>query len=333
VLHIPDEPDDRRRVRTRRLARAGGAAFLLALGAYAALHPSDTPIADTITATEPEPAPPRISAAELAEAANPRRLALRSEVALVLDADEGIPLYELRSDRQRPIASLTKLMTAIVLLDAGLPGEEAIAITGADRDRLRGSRSRLGEGSTWTRRDLLIVALGASDNRAAAALARTYPGGTTAFVKAMNARAAALGMKRSRFTDASGLSNGNVSTARDLAVLAREALRYPFIRDITAASRHAITDRRNGREFAFFNTNRLARSGSWNVELGKTGYTADAGYCLLMQATVGSRDVVIVLLNAWGSQSKYGDSQRIRDWLLRAERRVSASTPSPIPRT
>ncbi len=253
------------------------------------------------------------------------RLALRSDAALILDADQGQVLYELRADEPRPIASLTKLMTAIVVLDAGLPPDELIAITEQDRDRLRDSRSRLRIGSVWSRQDLLVAALASSDNRAAAALARTYPGGFGAFVDAMNAKAATLGMTRTRFADPAGLRNANVSTARDLALLEGAAERYATIRGITTTPEHWLHERRGNRLLRMLNTNRLVRNGRWNIALSKTGFTSEAGYCLLMKTAVGAREVVIVLLNSRGSLSKYGDSHRIRDWLLRNARRVTAS--------
>lgn len=252
------------------------------------------------------------------------QLVLRSDAALVLDADQDRVLYELRADAPRPIASLTKLMTAILVLDSGLPLDEAITITEQDRDRLRDSRSRLRIGSVWSRHDLLVAALASSDNRAASALARSYPGGSPAFVEAMNAKAAALGMTRTRFADPAGLRNEDVSTARDLTILGRAAERYAEIRAITTTPEHWLYERHHGRHLHMINTNRLVRNGRWNIALSKTGFTAEAGYCLMMKTAVGSRDVVIVLLNSRGSLSKYGDSHRIRDWLMRNERRVTA---------
>jgi D-alanyl-D-alanine endopeptidase (penicillin-binding protein 7) len=255
------------------------------------------------------------------------RLVLRSDAALVLDADQDRVLYELRADEPRPVASLTKLMTAIVVLDAGLPPDEAITITEQDRDRLRDSRSRLRIGSMWSRHDLLVAALASSDNRAASALARSYPGGSPAFIAAMNAKAAALGMTRTHFADAAGLRNENVSTARDLTVLEHAAEGYSLVSTITTTPEHWLHDLRRDRYLHMINTNRLVRNGRWRIALSKTGFTSEAGYCLLMRTAVGSRDVVIVLLNSRGSLSKYGDSHRIRDWLLRNERRITASRP------
>lgn len=270
----------------------------------------------------PAPASPLIHATLIADAARGEELGLRSSVALVMDARENVTLYARDIDARRPIASLTKLMTALVILEADLPLGEAIVIDRADRDRLRGTRSRLAFGAMFTRHDLLHAALTASDNRAAAALARTYPGGTEAMIAAMNAKAAELGMTQTHFRDASGLDSANVSTARDLVQLARAAERQPLIVAFTTSEEFRITDLASGRPVEFYNTNRLVRNDSWHIGLSKTGYTADAGNCLVMQATIAERPVIVVLLNSWGKLSKYGDSTRIRDWLLALERRL-----------
>jgi len=268
--------------------------------------------------------PDYIPASQIIEYGHPNRLALRSQVALIIDEREEVPLYERQIDTPRPIASLTKLMTALVIVEAGLPLDEPITITRDDRDRLKGTRSRLGFGAMFTRLDLLRAALGASDNRAAAALARSYPGGTDAFVETMNARAAALGMTNTRFADASGLNRHNVSTARDLARLVAAARREPLIEAATTAADFEIFDIQSERTVGFVNTNRLVRHSDWEIHLSKTGYTADAGNCLIMQVTVGERPLTVVLLNSWGKLSKYADARRIRDWLLKAERDIPA---------
>ncbi len=268
--------------------------------------------------------PDYIPASQIIEYGHPNRLALRSQVALIIDEREEVPLYERQIDTPRPIASLTKLMTALVIVEAGLPLDEPIVITRDDRDRLKGTRSRLGFGAMFTRLDLLRAALGASDNRAAAALARSYPGGTDAFVETMNARAAALGMTNTRFADASGLNRHNVSTARDLAKLVAASRREPLIEAATTAADFEIYDIQGARAIGFVNTNRLVRSDGWEIHLSKTGYTADAGNCLIMQVTVGERPLTVVLLNSWGKLSKYADARRIRDWLLKTERDIPA---------
>lgn len=263
-----------------------------------------------------------IKAEEIIQYGQPNRLSLQSSVAIVMDDREGVMLYGRNVDRPRPIASLTKLMTALVILDSGLSLDEQIQITREDRDRLRGTRSRLGFNAVFTRYDLLRAALGASDNRAAAALARTFPGGQEAMVQAMNAKAQELGMTQTRYADSSGLGNGNVSTARDLTRLVAEARKRQLLQILTTTASFRITDRASGRELAYHNTNRLLRKDRWDIALSKTGYTAAAGNCLLMQVTVANRPLTIVLLDSWGKYSRYGDAQRIHQWLQKTERRI-----------
>jgi len=277
------------------------------------------------TPAAPEPTP-YIEANELLRHARPQNLALRSQVALVMDERDGVMLYGQAIDTPRPIASLTKLMTALVVLESEQPLEAPIAITTDDRDRLKGSRSRLHFGAILTRDDLLRAALSASDNRAAAALARTAPGGTQAFVATMNAKAQALGMTQTRFADASGLDPRNVSTARDLLKLLEVAHNQPRIHNYTTNSEIWVTNLASGRSIGFLNTNRLLRQEGWEMDLSKTGYTADAGNCLAMRVTVAGRPLSIVLLNSWGKASKYGDARRIRNWLINTERRVPLVT-------
>lgn len=263
-----------------------------------------------------------VSAHALAEHLNPNRLALRSSTALIFDEREGVTLYARDADKTMAIASLTKLMTAMVTIDAKLPLDEHIKITREDRDRLRGSRSRLAYGTILTRYDMLHISLAASENRSAAALARTYPGGKDAFVAAMNAKAKQLGMKNTRFKDSTGLHSDNVSTAEDLVKLVVASSRYPLIGELTTSKRDSVTDQRSGWEVEFLNTNRLVRSKDWDIEISKTGYIADAGHCLVMKTRIEDRPLVIVLLNSWGKLSKFGDANRIRYWLEKAERRA-----------
>jgi D-alanyl-D-alanine endopeptidase (penicillin-binding protein 7) len=276
----------------------------------------------TPPAAEPAPAPSYIRAADIVQYGQPNRLFLQSAAAIVMDDREDVMLYGRNVDRPRPIASLTKLMTALVTLEAGLPLDEPIEITREDRDRLRGTRSRLRFGAVLTRYDLLRAALGASDNRAAAALGRTYPGGLEAMVRAMNAKAKALGMTHTHYADSSGLDNNNVSTARDLTLLVAATQKLPMFHVLTTTPEFRVTDLATGREVAFFNTNRLVRRESWDIALSKTGYTAAAGNCLIMQATIDERPLTIVLLDSWGKYSRYGDAARIQRWLQGAERRV-----------
>lgn len=286
--------------------------------------------AEAVAAPAPiEATLPAVRAADIRRFATPQRLPLHSEVALVFDAREGEVIYEQRADRHRPIASLTKLMTAMVVLDGRQRLDEVVIIEDADRDRLRGSRSKLAVGSAYTRRDLMAAALVASDNRAAAALARTYPGGTPAFIEAMNAKARALEMNETRFADASGLDSRNVSTARDLVRLALASSEYPKIRRLSTYDSYRLKNLRGGQTLTFPNANRLARSASWDIDVGKTGYTSDAGYCLLVQTKIGDRPLVIVLLNSWPHYRNYNDTVQIRDWLLRAERKLSTLTAAP----
>jgi D-alanyl-D-alanine endopeptidase (penicillin-binding protein 7) len=244
----------------------------------------------------------------------PEKVFLRSQVALVLDAASGETIIAKNPEAVLPIASITKLMTAMVVLDRGLELGQRIVISEDDIDTLKGTRSRLRTGSVLTRDELLLLALMASENRAAAALARTYSGGgTEAFVAAMNEKARALGMADSRFVDATGLSSGNVASAHDLALMVKAAYSYPLIREYS--TRESANVEARGRELAYRNTNGLVRSGDWNVGLSKTGFISEAGRCLVMRARVASRDLVVVLLDSWGKYSRIGDANRIRRWL------------------
>jgi serine-type D-Ala-D-Ala endopeptidase (penicillin-binding protein 7) len=216
-----------------------------------------------------------------------------------------------------PIASITKLMTAMVILDRGLDLEEAITLSREDAVAMKGSRSRLRTGLTLTRGDLLLLALMASDNRAAAALGVTYPGGLEAFIDAMNAKAAVLDLNDSRFVEPTGLSPANVSTASDLAKLVRAAHEYPLIREYSTKDRATvrITTGRSTRTLQYGNTNGLVRSKYWDIELSKTGYISEAGRCLVMHVRLAEKDLIVVLLDSWGKHSRIGDANRIRKWL------------------
>ena len=253
---------------------------------------------------------------------NPRKLHLHSSTALIMDLDAGEVLYEKEANKVMSIASVTKLMTAMVTLDKNLDLDEDIQITRADRDRLRGSHSRLSFGTKLTRRDMLKIMLAASENRASKALARTYPGGTKAFIAAMNEKAKVLSMKDSFFKDSSGLHSENTSTAKDLVKMVIAAYKYPLIRKFSTTGMGYVIDRRTGWKVGFMNTNRLVRRKSWDINLSKTGYIADAGYCLVMHTEISHRPTAIILLHSWGKLSKFGDSNRIRHWLERAERRA-----------
>ena len=248
-----------------------------------------------------------------AQADELHKVYLRSASVLVQDAESGEIVLNKNSDAIVPIASITKLMTAMVTLDRGLDLQQGVVISSDDIDAIKGTRSRLRTGSMLTRDQLLLLALMASENRAAHALGRTYPGGLDAFVAAMNAKAAALGMKDSRFVDPTGLSSSNVSSARDLAKLVRAAHSYELIRQYSTTDRATVVPM--GRPVSFHNTNGLVRAGQWEIGLSKTGYIKEAGRCLVMRVKLASKDLIVVLLDSWGKQSRIGDANRIRKWL------------------
>jgi len=272
-----------------------------------------------------------VKRAKQAKSAAPRAdlaahvLDLRSNVALVVDNGTGEAVVAKNVRDVQPIASITKLMTALVVLDARPALDQPIAIAEEDIDSERGSRSRLKVGSELSRGDLLHLALMASENRAAHALGRSHPGGLTAFVAAMNEKARALGMERTRFVDPTGLSSANVSTAEDLVKLVAAAHAVPLIRRYSTDTEHGVAVA--GREIRFHNTNRLVSQAGWEVLLSKTGFINEAGRCLVMQARVDGRALTFVLLDSWGKFSRIGDANRIRKWLTgsaaaRAERRA-----------
>ena len=269
-------------------------------------------------------------AATPALAREARAPALKSQAALVVDQESGEILLGKNAESTLPIASLTKLMTAIVTLDAELDPEEPVTITKADVDRLRGSHSRLQVGTTLTRDEMLHLALMASENRAASAIANSYPGGRDSCVLAMNLKAQLLGMSGTRFEDGTGLSGRNVSTAQDLAKLVEAAHAYPKIREFTTSISTQVQVGK--RVMRFGNTNNLTRSSRWDIGLSKTGYIAEAGRCLVMQVTLSGRSIIIVLLDSWGKYTRVGDATRIRQWLEfasgAAAHRSSAALPS-----
>jgi len=249
-------------------------------------------------------------------AAGPARtghLLLKSASALVLDQATGQTLVEKQAGMVLPIASLTKLMTAMVLLDGHLDPRELLTITSDDKDQLRHSRSRLPVGTRLPREQALLLALLASENRAAHALGRTFPGGLPAFVLAMNLKARALGLRVARFVDPSGLSSDNVASAYDLARILEAAYGYPEIRDFS--TRSATTIQAGRRTIQFPNTNALVRNPRWSIGLSKTGYIEEAGRCLVMQAMLADRPVLIILLDSWGKFTRLGDANRIKQWL------------------
>jgi D-alanyl-D-alanine endopeptidase (penicillin-binding protein 7) len=250
------------------------------------------------------------------QALDASRLNLRSDAVLVTD-EAGNLVYGKRTRERKSIASITKLMTAMVVLDSGLDLDTPIRIEEADRDRLRHSRSRLWIGrATLSRGDMLMVSLMSSDNRAAAALARTsFPGGTPAFVATMNRKARALGMTDTSFADSSGLDAANRSTAEDLARMIAAAAGYPFIREVTTLGEAEVRPYAGGGALVYRNTNPLVRNQKWQVELSKTGYINESGRCLVMQARIAGRRLRIVLLDSFGKLTPVGDSNRLRKWI------------------
>ena len=240
---------------------------------------------------------------------------LKSASALVMD-DEGNIIYGKDVNAVRPIASITKLMTAMVVLDAGLSLDEKITITKADRDLIRLTGSRLQYGASLSRREMILLALMSSENRAATALGRTYPGGMENFIAHMNRKARALGMQNTRFADPAGLKAENVSTAADLARMVKAAEAYPLITQASTTTRMDVYPFKGRGHLTYGNTNRLLKNASWDIELSKTGYINEAGRCLVMNATIEGEDVYIVLLNSFGKLTPFGDSNRLRKWML-----------------
>ena len=266
-------------------------------------------------AKKAKPAPLRVKAASVADFNKDGMPNLLSHAFMVFDPTTGRALFSKNADQALPIASITKLMTAMVVLEAKLNMDEPIIVDKDDIDMLKGSRSRLPVGAAFRREDLMRLALMASDNRAAAALGRTYPGGSVAFVEAMNAKAQLLGLSNSKFVDPTGLAPGNVASPQDLALLVSAASTFPQIREFSTAQELHVTLANGGRSLGFNNTNALVRSQGWNIGLSKTGYINEAGKCLVMHATIANNPVVIVLLDSWGKLTRIGDANRIKKWL------------------
>ncbi len=238
---------------------------------------------------------------------------LRSSAALVLDTTHDSVLYSRHPDVAMPIASITKLMTALVVMDAGQSLDETLTISDDDRSLGKGSFSRLLPGTKLTRGDLMHLALMASENRAAHALGRNYPGGVAACVIAMNAKARALGMTSSHFVEPTGLSEENVASPEDLAKLVMAAAKVPAIRDYSTDGDYEV--RIGRRRVQFHNTDSLVNKADWNIIVQKTGYISEAGRCLVMQTVIEDRNVVIVLLNSYGKRTRVADARRIRKWM------------------
>ena len=256
---------------------------------------------------------------------DPARLRLSSANVLVLDAAADRQIYAKAADEVTPIASVTKLMTAMVVLDADLSLDEVLDIDTGDFDYLKGSHSRLAMGSTLTRREMLRLALMSSENRAASSLARHYPGGKRAFVEAMNVKAALLGMSHTHYADPTGLDADNVSTAHDLAKLVQAAATYPLIREFTTTPSYLVELQPTGRTLGFNNSNALVKNQSWDIQLQKTGYIREAGKCVVMLVNIASKPFVIVLLDSFGRYTRIADAQRIKHWLETGESLVVAA--------
>jgi len=240
---------------------------------------------------------------------------LRSASALVINA-EGNVIYGKDIDTVRPIASITKLMTAMVVLDSGLDLNEKITVTKADRDLVQLTGSRLEYGATLPRREMILLAIMSSENRAATALGRNWPGGMTAFVAQMNKKAAQLGMSNSNFADPAGLHVENMSTARDLIKMVTAAQGYALIHEASTTTRIEVRPYKGRGPLVYGNTNRLLKNKSWDIALSKTGYINEAGRCLVMQANIEGEQVSIVLLNSFGKLTPFGDSNRLRKWMI-----------------
>ncbi len=238
---------------------------------------------------------------------------LRSASVAVIDQNTGNVLYEKNASAVVPIASITKLMTAMVALDAQPSLAETLTIGEADVDTVKGTHSRLSVGTQLNREEMLRLALMSSENRAAAALSRHYPGGRAAFVTAMNQKARALGLTETRFSDPTGLTPDNVSSAHDLVKLVDAAHQYPLIREFSTSEEYQVAVK--GRSQTFRNTNALVRNDGWNIGLSKTGYISEAGKCLVMQVWLDNKPTIIVLLDSWGKLTRIGDAQRIKRWI------------------
>jgi D-alanyl-D-alanine endopeptidase (penicillin-binding protein 7) len=242
---------------------------------------------------------------------------VKSKIALVEDANTSEVLLAKNADKITPIASITKLMTAIVVLDAKLPLEDVLTISNADRDHAMGTTSRLNVGWSLNRVDMLHLALMSSENRAAAALSRYYPGGRPAFIAAMNARAAELGMSNTHFVNPNGLTSENVSTAFDLLKLVQAAYQYPLIREFSTDRNYSVQIGR--RILPYVNSNRLVGRPDWDIDVQKTGFINDSGHCVVMRVNADGRTLIMVFLDAIGKLTRFADAQRVRTQLALAQ--------------
>jgi D-alanyl-D-alanine endopeptidase (penicillin-binding protein 7) len=251
-------------------------------------------------------------------------LSLKSSVALVVDQETHEVLLSKNDSAVLPIASITKLMTALLINDAHLPMDEMISITQDDVDTEKGSRSRLQVGTSLARGELLHLALMASENRAAHALGRTYPGGLHHFVELMNQKAKDIGMTDTRFVEPTGLSSKNQSSAKDLVTLVQTAYREPVLRDLSTSDSHVVDVGRHSLKYK--TTNRLINNPSWDIGLQKTGYISEAGQCLVMQTKIAGRKLIMVFLDSAGKLSRIADAERVRRWVEAKHRVVVPQT-------
>ena len=242
-------------------------------------------------------------------------LQLASSKALIINQDTGEVIYAKNTNAPTPIASITKLMTAMVMLDAKLPLDDILTVSDEDIDYLKGTSSRLSMGATLTRSDMLQLALMASENRAASAISRHYPGGKYAFIRAMNVKSLELGLNSTRFVDPTGLDSNNISTAEDLVKMVQAAYQYPEIRMASTSPSHEFYIGARSHTTNFNNTNALVRGGDWQIGLSKTGYISEAGRCLVMQAKIANESMIMVLLDSTGKLTRIGDANRVRKWM------------------
>ncbi|MDD2053962.1 D-alanyl-D-alanine endopeptidase [Pseudomonas putida] len=260
--------------------------------------------------------PPAVDAAETISA--PRdtsQLHIASGSAMLVDLQTNKVIYSSNPDVVVPIASVTKLMTGMVVLDAKLPMDEYIAVSISDTPEMKGVFSRVKLNSELTRRDMLLITLMSSENRAAATLAHHYPGGYVAFIAAMNAKARALGMTSTRYVEPTGLSIHNVSTARDLSKLVQAARKYPLLSELSTTKEKTVTFRKPAYSLGFRNTDHLVHRDKWDIKLTKTGFTNQAGHCLVLVTSMANRPVSLVILDAFGKYTHFADAARIRNWL------------------
>jgi len=252
---------------------------------------------------------------------NSKSLKVRSLKAIVVNQNTGEVIYEKKADAKASIASLTKLMTAMVVLDSGMDLNKKITLTKADIDRVKRTTSRLPIGVKLSRYELLKAALISSDNRAAFALSRSYPSGRKGFINAMNVKAIQLGMQKSQFRDPTGLDKRNISTAKDLLKLVRAAYQYSVIRELTTTPSESIKIGNKRNSIGFNNTNPLVRKGVWDIGLSKTGFIREAGRCLVLQTVIDGEPIIIILLNSYGKLTRFADVKRIRNWMNRINKK------------